>query len=136
MGSGPPTYNADDAFDDAASALTHHEHGGGARHAKGAPQVGLQDVDPVLIAHAWHETVSGYASIVDHDVETTQGLCGADERLAAGVGADVCLHDFRAPVWTLLLDLVQHAVWNAVVVGENDCVFVASDQLAAAVGDL
>ena len=50
--------------------------------------------------------------------------------------ADVCLHDFRAPVWTLLLDLVQHAVWNAVVVGENDCVLVASDQLAAAVGDL
>lgn len=50
--------------------------------------------------------------------------------------ADVCLHDLRAPVWTLLLDLVQHAVWNAVVVGKNDCVLVASDQLATAVGDL
>src|SRR5439155_1101006 len=48
--------------------------GGGARHAKCAPQVGLHHAVPVVVLHPHEKTVARDAGVVHEDVEASEAL--------------------------------------------------------------
>jgi hypothetical protein len=84
--------DADDARDvhDRPRAAAQHLPGDRTAGVERPAQVGLDDLLPVLVAHARDQRVPRRAGVVDEDVEVAQlGLDPLDQRLGLGRVADV-----------------------------------------------